>query len=115
MTRAYFASRKRWCVSVVIASASEAIHSFFTPHMDCFAGARNDGCCLKFESETGGLRRLRHHAVAAVMFCAIERGVGALEQVRDGLALHFQGRQPDRDRDLDALFSLVNRKRLARD
>ena len=35
------------------------------------------------------LRRLRHHAVAAVVLGAVERGVGALEHVGDGLALEI--------------------------
>jgi hypothetical protein len=34
----------------------------------------------------------RHHAIAAVVFCAVERGVGALEHVGDRLALQLQRR-----------------------
>jgi hypothetical protein len=40
-------------------------------------------------------RRLRHHAVAAVVLGAVERGVGALEDIADRLALDLQRRQPD--------------------
>src|SRR5258708_30313070 len=61
------------------------------------------------------LRRVRDHAVAAVMLGAIERVVGALEDIADGLALAVQRRQPDRDRDLDALGSLADHERLTGD
>ena len=36
--------------------------------------------------------RRRHHAIAAVVFCAVERGVGALEHVGDRLAFQLQRR-----------------------
>src|SRR6201999_592948 len=54
----------------------------------------------------------RWGAVAAVVLGAIERGVGALEDIRDRLAIALQGREPDRDRDRDALGSLGYRERL---
>src|SRR4029450_2891974 len=73
--------------------------------------------CLKMEPEIGGyasaLRRRSHHAVAAVVLGAVERDVGALQHVADRLALELKGRQPDRDRDLDARCPLVDRKRFA--
>src|ERR1700756_997667 len=64
---------------------------------------------------TTSLRRLRDDAVAAVVLGAVERGVGALQHIADRLAFALEDRQPDRDRDLDPLGPLVDRKRLARD
>src|SRR5258705_5416263 len=61
------------------------------------------------------LRRGRHHAVAAIVWGAVERGVGALEHVGNGLAFELKGRQPDRDRALDAIFTLVDREGFAGD
>src|SRR5260370_34002258 len=66
-------------------------------------------------SSRDALRRVRDHAVAAVMLGAIERVVGALEDIADGFALAVQRRQPDRDRALDALRSLTYHARLLRD
>jgi len=40
----------------------------------------------------------------------IQRHVGALEHVGDRLAFVVQRRQPDRDRDVDPLGALVDRK-----
>src|SRR6266403_2548373 len=80
--------------------------------------ARNDGR-LKMQPEIAGsasaLRRRCHHAIAAVVLGAVERGVGALQHVADGLALEFERRQSDRDRDLDARRALVDGERLAGD
>jgi hypothetical protein len=39
-----------------------------------------------------GLRRVGHHAVAAVVLGAVEGGVGAFEHVGDGFALALEGR-----------------------
>src|SRR5258708_15651103 len=61
------------------------------------------------------LRRVGDDAVAAVMLGAVERVVGALEDVADRFALELKRREPDRDRDLDLVGGLVDREGLAGD
>ena len=70
---------------------SEAIHLAVQRKHGLLRFARNDGCCLNLNREMEVLRRLRHHAVAAVMFGPVERDIGALEHVSDRLALDLKG------------------------
>src|SRR4051812_17634257 len=70
------------------------------------------GCFRDFAQAAS--RRVGNHAVAAVVLGAIERLVGALEHVADRLALALESRKPNRDRDVDALGTLADRKFLAR-
>ena len=49
------------------------------------------------------------------MLGTIQRDVGTLEHVGDGFALLFQGRDPDRNRDVDAPRALLDHERLGRD
>src|ERR1700676_2048196 len=71
--------------------------------------------CVRTDDICTHSSRRCHHAIAAIVLGAVERGVGALQHVADGLALELERRQPDRDRDLDARRALVDRERFACD
>ena len=53
---------------------------------------------------------VRHHAVAAVAFGAIERLIGALENAGRVVAGRRQCRDTDRDRDFEMARALLDRK-----